>query len=129
MKQRKTTEHYLKAIYVLSQNGAVHGAQIAAMLNVSRPSVSIALRELEEEGYLVLDHNKAVYMLRSGWEVGSTTYKRCRFFEKALLRLGVSEENAKHDACELEHCVSDESFRAIQKALNDKFQIEEEPLC
>lgn len=53
MKQRKTVEDYLKAVYLLQkQNGSVRGADIAAELHVSRPTVSVSLKELEKEGYL-----------------------------------------------------------------------------
>lgn len=53
MKQRKTVEDYLKAVYLLKkQNSSVHGADIAAELHVSRPTVSVSLKELEKEGYL-----------------------------------------------------------------------------
>ena len=56
MKQRKTVEDYLKAVYLLQkQNGSVRGADIAAELHVSRPTVSVSLKELEKEGYLFLD--------------------------------------------------------------------------
>ena len=53
MKQRKTVEDYLKAVYLLQkQNGSVRGADIAAELHVSRPTVSVSLKELEKEGLL-----------------------------------------------------------------------------
>ena len=53
MKQRKTLEDYLKAVYLLQkQNGSVRGADIAAELHVSRPTVSVSLKELEKEGLL-----------------------------------------------------------------------------
>ena len=45
MKQRKTVEDYLKAVYLLQkQNGSVRGADIAAELHVSRPTVSVKLK-------------------------------------------------------------------------------------
>lgn len=51
MKQRKTVEDYLKAVYLLKkQNSSVRGADIAAELHVSRPTVSVSLKELEKEG-------------------------------------------------------------------------------
>ena len=54
MKLRRTTEDYLKTIYLLSQKTEVHGAYIAEALGVSKPTVSISLKALEQDGYLYL---------------------------------------------------------------------------
>ena len=63
MKQRKTVEDYLKTIYLLqNQNGSVRGVDIAAQLGVSRPTVSISLKALEQEGYLLLDERHEVHL-------------------------------------------------------------------
>ena len=42
-------------VFAAKQNGSVRGADIAAELHVSRPTVSVSLKELEKEGYLFLD--------------------------------------------------------------------------
>ena len=60
MKQRKTVEDYLKTIYLLSKKREVHGAYIAEALGVSKPTVSIALKSLEKEGYLTRDERHAI---------------------------------------------------------------------
>ena len=65
MKLRRTTEDYLKTIYLLSQKTEVHGAHIAEELGVSKPTVSVSLKALEREGYLTRDENHAV--IRAGY--------------------------------------------------------------
>lgn len=54
MKKRKTTEDYLKTIYILSDKGEVRGADIAKKLGVTKPTVCVSLKELEAEGYLYM---------------------------------------------------------------------------
>ena len=93
MKLRRTTEDYLKTIYLLSQKTEVHGAHIAEELGVSKPTVSVSLKALEREGYLTRDENHAVCLTKS---------------------LGVDHETAAADACLMEHAVSPESYEAIK---------------
>ena len=70
MKQKKTVEDYLKAIYTISKRKKVHGADIADQLKVSRPTVSVALRALSEEGYLFLDDKtREVHLTDRGKEI------------------------------------------------------------
>ena len=77
MKQRKTVEDYLKAVYLLhKKNGSVRGVDIAAELHVSRPTVSVSLKELEKEGYLFLDDIREVHLTDKGQTVARETYER-----------------------------------------------------
>lgn len=85
MKQRKTVEDYLKAVYLLKkQNSSVRGADIAAELHVSRPTVSVSLKELEKEGYLFLDDIREVHLTDKGQTVARETYERHQTFQSLL---------------------------------------------
>lgn len=119
MKQRKTTENYLKAIYLLSRTGEVHGAQLARYLEVSRPTVSVSLKELEAEGFLTLAPDKAIHLTALGTGVAQSTYEKNQMLRDFLIRLGVSEATAVKDACEMEHAVSAESFLALKQIMED----------
>ena len=66
MKQRKSVEDYLKIIYTLSKKKAVHGSDIAGELGVSRPTVSVALKALAEEGYVFVDETHEVHLTEKG---------------------------------------------------------------
>ena len=62
MKQKKSVEDYLKTIYILSKNKDVHGADIARAIGVSRPTVCVSLKALEEEGYILMDDAREVHL-------------------------------------------------------------------
>ena len=114
MKLRRTTEDYLKTIYLLSQKTEVHGAHIAEELGVSKPTVSIALKALEGEGYITRDDSRAICLTEEGLDIAKSTYERHQTFQTMLESLGVDHETAAADACLMEHAVSPESYEAIK---------------
>ena len=109
MKLRRTTEDYLKTIYLLSQKTEVHGAHIAEELGVSKPTVSVSLKALEREGYLPRDENHAVCLTEAGLKIAKATYERHQ-----LEDLGGDGKTAAADACLMEHAVSPESYKALK---------------
>ena len=117
MKQRKSVEDYLKIIYMLSKRKAVHGSDVAGELGVSRPTVSVALKALAEEGYVFVDGTYEVHLTEKGKRIAEDTYERHSTFCRLLTGLGVDEKTAAADACEMEHAVSPESYKAL-KALS-----------
>ena len=76
MKQKKSVEDYLKTIYTLSKRKAVHGSDIAGELGVSRPTVSVALKDLAEEGYIFVDDAHEVHLTEKGKRIAEDTYER-----------------------------------------------------
>lgn len=114
MKQKKSVEDYLKIIYILSQKKEVHGSDIAGELKVSRPTVSVALKALAEEGYVFVGETHTVHLTEKGRRIAEDTYERNNTFRKLLTGLGVDEKTAAADACEMEHAVSAESYRALK---------------
>lgn len=118
MKQKKSVEDYLKVIYILSKQKSVHGADIAKELKVSRPTVSVTLKALTEEGYLFLDDVHEVHLTEKGKQIAEDTYERHNTFRKLLTGLGVDEKTATVDACEMEHAVSPASYEALKCLVN-----------
>lgn len=115
MKLRKNTEDYLKVIYILGRSGGeIHGVRIAEVLGVSRPTVSLSLKELEKEGYLTMDHDRAVHLTARGRAVAMATYERHETLRHLLEEFGVEKEIAAADACKMEHSVSPESYEALK---------------
>ncbi|MDE6203644.1 MAG: metal-dependent transcriptional regulator [Lachnospiraceae bacterium] len=114
MKQKKSVEDYLKTIYILSGKKEVHGADIAGELKVSRPTVSVALKALAEEGYVVVDDIHEVHLTEKGRQIAEETYERHNTFRRLLTGLGVDEKTASEDACEMEHAVSARSYEALK---------------
>lgn len=114
MKQKKSVEDYLKIIYILSGKKEVHGSDIARELGVSRPTVSVALKALAEEGYVFTDDTYEVHMTEKGRQIAEEIYERHNTFCRLLTGLGVDEKTAAKDACEMEHAVSRESYEALR---------------
>ena len=106
MKQKKTVEDYLKTIYILQcRNGIVRGSDIAQEQNVSRPTVSIALKDLEQEGYLFTDEAHEIHLTKIGQKIAEATYERHQTLQNLLIKLGVDQQTAAADACKMEHAV------------------------
>lgn len=112
---KRTTEDYLKTIYLLEKkHSGVRGVEIAEELNVSRPTVSVILKRLTEEGYITRNTEHEIFLTNEGQTVAENTLKKNRMFKELLTELGVDEETAAADACEMEHAVSAESFEALK---------------
>lgn len=124
MKDRifESKENYLETILVLyNRNGEVRSVDIAAEMNFSKPSVSIAMKNLREEGCVSVDKNGYITLTEAGKEIAERVYERHLLFTEWLTSLGVPEEIAAEDACRIEHDLSPESFAAI-KAFVKKHQ-------
>ena len=126
MKIRESAEDYLEAILVLSkQGGGVRSVDIASMLEVSKPSVSHAMKLLREDGYIAMDRYGTITLLEKGMMIAEKVYERHTILAKMLESLGVSPETALADACKLEHDLSEESFEKIKEHLLKHILIED----
>ena len=93
----------------------MHAIDIAAHLEFSKPSVSIAMKKLREAGYIFVDENGHIILTEGGREIAERIYERHTFLSQWLISLGVPPEIAAEDACRMEHVVSKESFEAIRR--------------
>lgn len=120
---KKTTarrEDYLKLIYELSQKGDVRGSDIADGLDVTRPTVSVCLRRMMEDGDITMDRHRVVHLTQQGREIAESTQEKHRFLVELLAGLGVPPEIAAEDACGMEHNLSAESYEALKKLMKEK---------
>lgn len=109
-------ENYLETIYILSeQQNEVHAIDICSYLSYSRPTVSIVLRQMRESGLVTVDEDNHVHLTEEGRAIATHIYERHTILSQLLMRLGVTKETALHDACKIEHDLSDETFEAIKK--------------
>lgn len=116
MKVQESAENYLETILILSKTtNGVHAIDIAGELGYSKPSVSIAMKRLRENGYITIDEFQHISLTERGLEIAERMYDRHRLLRDLLMRLGVSDETAEHDACKIEHVVSEETFACIQR--------------
>jgi Mn-dependent DtxR family transcriptional regulator len=111
----ESSEMYLETILVLSKKGAVRSIDIAKEMNFSRPSVSIALHNLEKESYIAIEKDQTIKLLPKGAEIAKAIYERHTVLTEFLEQLGVKAYIAAADACKIEHDISPESFKAIKK--------------
>ena len=115
MKIQESAENYLETILVLKERkGLVRSIDIANELEFSKPSVSIAMRNLRENGYVSMDAGGFITLLPAGQEIAERIYERHRLLTKWLTGLGVDPAIASEDACRSEHVISAESFAAIK---------------
>lgn len=115
MKENRSKENYLKAIYILSKKEPVRSYHIADEIGFSRPSVCNALKELEKDGLVHTKEDHIVRLTEKGYQLAKETYDRNQLVEMFLMRLGVDEAIAKQDACEVEHLLSKETYWALKK--------------
>lgn len=116
MKRNETIENYLEAIHILTLNKKeIKAIDIVNYLGFSRPTVSVALKTLEDDGYVEIDGFN-IKLSQKGLDIAKAMYERHEFIAELLMKLGVSKETAYHDSCLIEHDLSEESFEAIKKA-------------
>ncbi|MDR3947016.1 MAG: metal-dependent transcriptional regulator [Ruminococcus sp.] len=118
MQIRESAENYLETILILSQRkgkGAVRSIDIVNELEFSKPSVSVAMKNLRENGYITVDKDGYIRLTDKGLEIAEKMYERHTLLSQWLIKLGVDEKVAVEDACRMEHVISAESFAAIKK--------------
>lgn len=116
---KESAENYLEAILSIKKiKGSVRSIDVANDLSVSKPSVSVAMKNFREEGYVTVDENGFLDLTEKGLEIANSVYERHQIIAKALMALGVSEKTAYEDSCKIEHCISVESFEKLKEFLN-----------
>ena len=116
MKIQESAENYLESILILHQrNGSVRSIDVANELGFSKPSVSVAMKNLRENGYITVDDSGMISLTDKGRDIAETIYERHTLLSGWLMRLGVDEKTAVQDACRMEHVISAESFAAIKR--------------
>ena len=118
MQIRESAENYLETILILSQRkgkGEVRSIDIVNELEFSKPSVSVAMKNLRENGYISADKDGYIRLTDKGLEIAEKMYERHTLLSQWLIKLGVDEKVAVEDACRMEHVISAESFAAIKK--------------
>ena len=114
----ESAEMYLETIYLLSQHRSqVRAIDVAEHMGYSKPSVSRAVGLLKKGGYLTVEDNGGLCLTPEGLEIGKKIYDRHRLLTQLLVRLGVDPQTAAEDACKMEHAISDTSFQALRRHL------------
>lgn len=122
MKIQQSQENYLETIYILQKNkGSCRSIDIANELGFSKPSVSVAMKNLRENGYIEVMGDGNITLLEPGRKIAEELFERHTMLTSCLVAIGVPEDIASEDACRIEHVISKESFEAIKESfLNHK---------
>lgn len=118
MNIHESAEDYLEMILMLRESkGSVRSVDIAAGLGVTKPSVSVAMKNLREAGYITMDSSNLISLTDKGMEIADAVYSRHKAITAFLVKIGVPENVARLDACKIEHDISPETFEAIMRQL------------
>ena len=118
----ESAENYLETILILHNRlGMVRSIDIATELGFSKPSVSVFMKNLRENGYILVDKDGYITLTDTGRAIADKIYERHQMIAEILMALGVDEETAYLDSCKIEHDISDKSFECMkQHYLNAK---------
>ena len=118
---QESGEMYLETIHVLyKKTGAVRAIDVGEYMGYSKPSVSRAMGILKNAGYITVDRHGYITLTDAGLEVAQKMYERHTLLTELLVRLGVDRETAVDDACKIEHHISETTFDAIKKFVDNK---------
>ena len=112
---KESAENYLETILVIhNEKGYCRCIDISNRMGFSKPSVSVYMKNLREDGYVSIDNNGDITLTDKGREIAEKIYERHNFIAGFLMQLGTSEETAYRDSCKIEHDISEESFQLIK---------------
>lgn len=119
MKILEAGENYLEIILIeKAKLGQVRSIDICNAMNYSKPTISVMMKQLRENGYIEMDSHGYISLTAKGNEIAEKIYERHIILAGALMALGVDEETAYNDACKIEHDISDKSFELIKNYYN-----------
>ena len=117
MAMNESAENYLEAILMVrEEKGAVRSIDIVNHLGFSKPSVSVAMKQLENNDFITRDKDGYIRLTETGEEIARMIYERHKLLTDLFISLGVNEQTARDDACKIEHDLSEETFECIKKA-------------
>ncbi len=121
---KESAENYLEAILMIKkQKGYVRSIDVANELGFTKPSVSVAMKNFREAGYIVTDEDGGISLTEKGMRIAEDVYMRHQLIAEILIHLGVDEEIAYEDSCKMEHSLSEQTFTKI-KEFYEKYQKE-----
>lgn len=116
MKIQESAENYLETILILSKKSSdVRSIDIVNELDFSKPSVSVAMKKLRENGYVNMDINGHITLTETGLKIAETMYERHTLLANYLTSIGVDRETATQDACRIEHVISQQTFEKLRE--------------
>ena len=119
-KSEESVEDYLETILLLGkQMPQVRSVDVANELNYSKPSVSVAMKNLRQKNYVTVSDEGYIHLTEEGRALRKTVYEHHSLIPVWLISLGLKRELAERDACRMEHDISAESFAAIKRCISE----------
>ena len=116
MKIQESAENYLETILIIhNRQGNVRSIDIANELGFSKPSVSVAMKNLRTNGYIEVDKEGFITLLDKGREIADKIYERHTLLSTWVVRVRDSPEVAAEDAGRIEHVISAETFERLKE--------------
>ena len=121
----QSLEDYLETIYlVVRDKNVARVKDISERMNVKKPSVIHALKELGDRGFIVHEKYGYIELSEAGKSEAEKIFETHTLLKNFLLKiLGVSEETAENDACQMEHVVSQETLNKIKNIVKTQVKI------
>lgn len=114
----ESVEDYLETILRLSKSlPQVRSIDIVHDTGYTKPSVSVAMKNLRQKEYIVMDESGYITLTEEGRAIAEATFERHQVITRLFVNLGVSEAVAAEDACKVEHVLSEETFNALKNHL------------
>ena len=116
MQIKASAEDYLETILVLrEQLGKVRSIDIAKHMGYAKPTISIAVKQFKDNGYITIDGERNIHLTEKGEAIAQGIHERHTVLSKVLMAIGVEESQAVADACKIEHNMSSETFECIKR--------------
>ena len=113
--RNEARDDYLEAILLITQQkGHCRSIHIAETLDVTKPSVSVAVGKLIEAGLITMDDGKIIRFTEEGLALATLTLEKHNYLKGLLISAGVEDSDAEREACAMEHGLSEESFRKLK---------------
>ena len=110
----------METILILGKRSSlVSAVDIAAEMGSKKPSVSVAMKNLRQKNLITVADNGDIRLTEEGHKIADKVYERHQLISSWLMMLGVHEKTALHDACRIEHIISEESFQALKRAVHE----------
>ena len=120
MRSNESSEDYLETILILgNRSSLVRAVDIASEMGFKKPSVSVAMKNLRQKNLITVADNGDIRLTEEGYKIADKVYERHQLISSWLMMLGVQEKTALHDACRIEHIISEESFQALKRAVHE----------
>ena len=123
--RNEARDDYLEAILMITQErGHCRSINIAETLDVTKPSVSVAVGKLVDAGLVSMDSEKMIHFTEKGKRIAELTLAKHNYLKGLLLQAGIEEEVAENEACAMEHGISEDSFEKLKKAYPIELELE-----